>query len=310
MANQSRQQAIKATSELLYHLLKTELRYRRRWQSAGRRFRSNEPAPAAIAQVLAEYLWDSGERADTELDLPRQLRDRVRRTLVGESISGETLNWFIAAFEMTPEDSLRLWASFSGNTTSSITGITNTMVAPRALGKRQWHRTVSLFERYSFASDRSYARRRTLQVIQAIEDGVDSYLFNHEPYASRVHVYYGGCLGKRYEYGGGLTSDEIMFGRVLDAGQRIAIEYETHFESGMHFPTEVRRPVRARVENLDFSIQFDLECRPSKVWFGVWPDHYLGDSFHVEPLSLDAEGAAHRFVPFAEQTVLGFKWTW
>lgn len=308
--NPSRQRAIKATGELLTELLQTVPRYSQIWRAAGRRFRNATVAPAAVSQVIASHLWEIGERPDTDIDLSRTLRDRIRRALLGEQISGETLTWFIGAFELSDQDAQKLWATFSGDVIGPLDAIVDTVPVPRPMGKRQWHRTMTLFERYSFGRDRSYIQRRTMQVIQAIEDGVDSYLFNHEPFASHISVLYGGHLGEHYEYGGGLVSDDIMFGRTLQIGQRIAIEYETFFDPGVHRPTEVRRPVRARVENLDFAIQFEPEQLPKQVWFCAWPDHYLGDPVLNEPLSLDAAGAAHRFVTYAQQAVLGFRWEW
>ncbi|MEV6873944.1 hypothetical protein [Amycolatopsis sp. NPDC051128] len=225
-------------------------------------------------------------------------------------MTGETLTWVIGAFEMTDEDAQRLWAAFAGDAVGPQDGIRDTVTLPRPLGKRQWHRTRTLFEKYHFAGDGSYERRHTLQVIEAIEDGVDSYLFNHEPYADRISVAYGGAVGQHYEYGGGLVSDEIMLGRTLQIGQRIPIEYETHFAHGAHYPSEVRRAVRARVENLDFAIHFAPERRPNVVSFCAWPDHYDGEPVLTEQLTVNDDGSAHRFVSFAEQTVLGFKWAW
>jgi len=309
MSSTSRHRAIRETGQLLSQLLRTEGPYFRKWRAVGKRLRSDQVPPAAVSQVIAQYLWDIGEQPDTDTDLPRKLRDRIRRALLGEQLSGETLNWFIGAFDMSDQDSQRLWANFSGDAVAREDGIADTVPVERPYGKRQWHRTMTLFERYFFAADGSYELRRTLQVIQAIEDGVDSYLFNHEPYARRIHVLYGGHVGQHYEYGGGLVSDDIAFGRELNTGQRIAFEYETHFEPGVHSVSEVRRPVRARVENLDFAIQFSPEKLPSAVWFCAWPDHYIGDPVFRESLPLN-DGAAHRFVPYAQQAVLGFQWEW
>lgn len=309
MTSTSRQRAIRETGQLLSQLLRTEGSYSRKWRAVGKRLRSDQVPPAAVSQVIAQYLWDIGEYSDTDIDLPRKLRDRIRRALLGEQLAGETLNWFIGAFDMSDQDSQRLWANFSGDAVAREEGIVDTVPVERPYGKRQWHRTMTLFERYIFAADGSYELRRTLQVIQAIEDDVDSYLYNHEPYVQRIHVLYGGHVGQHYEYGGGLVSDDIAFGRQLNTGQRTAFEYETHFEPGVHFVTEVRRAVRARVENLDFAIQFSADKLPTAVWFCAWPDHYIGDPVLRESLPLN-DGAAHRFVPYAQQTVLGFLWEW
>lgn len=299
------------TGTLLSQLLLSTPQYHQRWLRQGERVRSGaRPSEAAVSKVLAYYLWDIGEHPDTDTDLPRKLRTKVSRALTGSLITGETLNWFIGAFDMSDGHARQLWARFSGDIDVRLEGISDTVPSPRPMGKRQWHRTLTLFERYSFASDRSYISRRTLQVVQAIEDGVDSYLFNHEPYAEEIEVICGGSLGKHYEYGDGLVSDDIDFGRKLSIGQRIALEYETRFDPGKHHPSEVRRAVRARVENLDFGVQFAPTQVPNSVWFCAWPDHYRGDPVYQERLELDNEGRIDRFVPYAQQTVLGFKWDW
>ncbi len=59
---------------------------------------------AAVCQVIAEYLWDAGERPETDLELARQLKDRVSRALSGKGISPETIRWFVNAFQLAPND--------------------------------------------------------------------------------------------------------------------------------------------------------------------------------------------------------------
>jgi hypothetical protein len=66
---------------------------------------------AAVAKVIEEYLWDSGERSENTTGLARQLKDRVSRALNGEGLSTETLGWFIAAFDMDKGDENHLWAA-------------------------------------------------------------------------------------------------------------------------------------------------------------------------------------------------------
>jgi hypothetical protein len=310
MVDLARRRAMEETGDLLSKLLTTKPAYRQRWLREGQRIRSGErPSEAAVSRVIANYLWDIGERKDTETGLPRTIRYTVRRALTGSLIIGQTLTWFIGAFDIEDQDSTQLWKALSGDNDLELAHITDTVPTPRPMGKRQWHRTMALFERFAIGADRSYISRRTNQTIQAIENGVDSYLFNHEPYAKRINVIYGGALGKHYEYGDGLVSDDIDFGFKLNVGQRTALEYETLFDEGVHFPTEVRRAVRARVENLDFAIQFSLDQLPKAVWFCAWPDHYLHDPVFKQPLELKA-GRVNRFFAYAQQTVLGFQWEW
>lgn len=132
-ASTPRQDATRETGQLLSRLLKTNTVYSRKWRAAGKRFRSDQVPPAAVAQVIAQYLWDIGEQPDTDTDLPRKLRDRIRRALLGEKLSGETLDWFLGAFEMSDEDGQRLWANFSGDSENRNEGIVDTVPVPRPM---------------------------------------------------------------------------------------------------------------------------------------------------------------------------------
>src|ERR1700730_13667961 len=92
---------IRATGELLQSLLLQRQAYLDQWRRFQRRGPAREAlSQSAVAQVIAEYLWDAGERPETEISLPRGLKDRVHRALRGEVLTAETLNWFIGAFQM------------------------------------------------------------------------------------------------------------------------------------------------------------------------------------------------------------------
>lgn len=62
-----------------------------------------------MAEVLAEWLWDSGEAPDSDTRLPRKLKDRVSRALAGQYIAPQTLRMFIEAFDLAPDLSDELW---------------------------------------------------------------------------------------------------------------------------------------------------------------------------------------------------------
>lgn len=98
------------TSEYLVFLLSSRTEYRRRWQAFMRRQGPHAIHQGAVAHVLASYLWDSGEIAETDIELPRRLKDVVSRALHGRVLAPTTLKWFIEAFAMSPNDSGHLWA--------------------------------------------------------------------------------------------------------------------------------------------------------------------------------------------------------
>lgn len=284
--------------------------YVRTWQSHVQRHRSDQPSPAGIARVLALYLWGAGERADTETNLARDLKDRVRRALIGQSLSPETLTWFIRAFEMSKYDEHALWATYASGTSDQVSGISNTLMTRRPLGRPQRHRTLALFERYTIDDEHSFVDRRTLHVIMALEDGVDSYSYNHEPDVDRIDVIHGGSVGSSFTYGNGLHGVDILLEDVLARGDTASIEYLATYPPGKCTATEVRRPAHGRSENVDIALRFDPAALPARLCWAVWSDHCLGDPIEEEPALLSEHGTVHRFVSSIERTVVGFRWEW
>lgn len=68
----------------------------------------------AIAQVLAEYLWSTGQEPRANTDLPRKLKDTVSRALSGKSLSRRSLRLFIQGFALDEATAERLWACWTG----------------------------------------------------------------------------------------------------------------------------------------------------------------------------------------------------
>jgi hypothetical protein len=298
---------IAATGALLRELLASDPRYRRLWRQRVARDRT-DLSQAAVAKVVEEYLWDSGERSENLTCLARQLKDRVSRALNGEALSAETLKWFIAAFYMDEGDENRLWDTFTGRESAAL-GISHTLRRRREMIRRQCHRTVSLIERYSVDRYGSLLVRRTHHTIRAIEDGVDIYIFNHEPQAAAVEVIHGGRLGNRYKYGGGLTSAEIILDKPLRKTESTVLEYQTRFTPSSTLLTEVRRAAFARSENIDLAVEFDKVKIPQNAWWCAWDDHFGGARVVETPIEIH-KGAIRKFLPYIEETVVGFRWVW
>lgn len=298
---------VAAVGALLRQLLSSDPRYRVLWRKRVARARTGL-SQAAVAKVLEEYLWDSGERSEDAMQLARQIKDRVARALNGEVLSAETLRWFIEAFCIDEPDEARLWGTFIADE-SEVIGISHTLRGRREMVRRQCHRTTSLIERYSVDRCGSLAYRRTHHTIQAIEDGVDIYIFNHEPQASAIEVVHGGRLGERYEYGGGLTSVEIILDRSLNKAESTILEYHTHFELQPAALTEVRRAAFGRSENIDYAVEFDKARIPRSAWWCAWDDHFGGNRVLEETVSVRND-SIRRFLPYIEEAVVGFRWDW
>lgn len=309
MTGDSRPESAARTAGHLRQLLLTRLEYRRRWQEQAERRRSGDISKAGVAKVIALHLWGSGERDDSETALARNLKDRVRRALDGEAITPQTLTWFVEAFGMDSRDEQTLWATFAVDQ-QAATGVSHTMITERRLALRQRHRTITLFERYTIGADRSFLVRHTLQTIMALEDGVDVYPFDHESATERVEVVYGGSLGKRYLYADGLRMDAIMLERTLKRGETVSLEYLTTYRQGDYRAHELRRSARGRSENIDIAVAFDARSLPCAVYWAVWPDQLTGTPVSEEPMPLDDRNSVRRFIPFIEETTVGFRWDW
>src|SRR6201996_455354 len=112
------------TSRLLRGLLLSRAGYRRQWQERAERRPAGDVSQAGVARVIALHLWGSGERPDSDTALARNLKDRVRRALTGQSITPQTLSWFVEAFHMDPRDARALWATSAadGDSVGVISG--------------------------------------------------------------------------------------------------------------------------------------------------------------------------------------------
>jgi hypothetical protein len=293
---------------LLRELLTGTAEYRRMWESRVRRASAQEPSFAAVARVIAEYLWNAGVVSEEDQELDRALKDRVSRALGGGRISAQTMEWFIEAFGMRRHEA-GLWAAFAGLTDPGVDTSSGTLRGGPAMIMPQRHRTVAVFERYRFDTTGSLVEQHTFQVISAQEDGVGIYPWVLRTDATDGEVLIGGTTGARHAYSSRLTLVEVELDRTLGRGERHALELLARYPTGL--PTqEVRRAARAKTENVDILIQFDLDHPPRDLRWTVWSTHEGGLIVDEDPATLSADGTVHRFLPAVHHAVVGFRWSW
>jgi hypothetical protein len=110
-----------ATGKLLRHLLETRDDYRVIWKKKVKRGNAgSEICLAAVARVISFHLVYEGERSDDDGLLHRRVKDTVRRALVDFALTAETLDWFVAAFPLTLEDSEMLNDTFTKAATPEL----------------------------------------------------------------------------------------------------------------------------------------------------------------------------------------------
>jgi len=310
----------RAAASYLRELLQRPGGYRRLWEQHVVRARSGEITQLAVAEVLARRLW-SYPRVPGDVDvLPHQLKDTVSRALSGKLLSRSTLSLFIDAFGISDAEADRLWRLWEGSGTISILSGPRA-VTPRteqelhaAIGPRR-HQTLSLHDHLSVGAEGLPVRTRTLQVVEAIADGLDRIPFLYDTKALTLEVGQG-CVeltGDLYQVSDELFVAYIPLTRALEAGETTTLEYWATYQ----YPgdpldpheREYRRAVMGRLENFDIRVEFHPDKLPSGVWWATW-DGVEGRIIQQEAVSLDTQHSAHRYLRFIEKTVAGFHWAW
>jgi hypothetical protein len=282
--------------------------------------RPGEITQLAVAQVLAQYLW-SHPRATGDADaLPRQLKDTVARALSGALLSRATLTLFIDAFGISGEHADRLCRLWEGSGRISVLSGPRAMAAKTeeelraALGSRR-HQTVSMHDHVYVGPDGRIARTRTLQVVEAIVDGLDRipYLYDTNALTLEVGQGCGDVSGDVYQISEHVYAATIPLARELSAGETTSLEYVTayRYPGNLADPNEreYRRAVMRRLENFELRVAFHPQMMPARVWWAVW-DGVDGDIVDREPAALGSQHEVHRYLRAVETTVVGFCWSW
>lgn len=310
----------RAASAYLRELLQRQGIYRRQWEQHVVRARPGEINHLAVAEVLARRLWIYPRGTGDADVLPHQLKDTVGRALSGRLLSRSTLSLFIEAFVISDAEADRLWRLWEGSGTITVLS-GQRAVTPRTehelaalIGPRR-HRTVSMHDHMTIGISGRPVRTRTLQVIEAITDGVDRIPFLHDTNALTLEVGQGctGVSGDLFHVSDELFVTHILLAGTLDTGQTATLEYLVTY----HYPgdpddpgeREHRRAVMSRLENFDTRVEFHPDRLPTSIWWATW-DGVSGPVLEQEPVTLDAQHSAHRYLRFIEKSVAGFHWTW
>jgi hypothetical protein len=315
--------ARRAAAAYLRELLQRPSRVRRTWEQYAERNRAGQINQLAVAEVLARHLWKYPRRPGDSEVLPRQLKDTAARALSGKLLSRSALKLFIDAFSLPTFEQDQLWKLWEGS--SRVWVLSGPRSFPEdamaqleaALGPAV-HRTLSVHDHHYVGPDCLPNRTRTLQVIEAVVNGVDRIPYIYNTNALSIDLIQG-CAsigGPFREVTSGFYAADMRLVRRLGLGETLTLEYVTGFKYADAPETELagdlcqyRRAVRRRMENVDVRVEFDPERLPQRVWWAVW-DGVAGGVVEQESVELDGQNAAQRFLRFIENTVVGFHWAW
>jgi hypothetical protein len=303
---------VTAAGEVLTGLLTSRTSYRHKWEWFEDRRRSDKITYAAVSKVVAHHLWNTGQEPDTDVGLPRRLKDRIKRALDGTKATHKTLTMIMEAFEFSDEDAETVWSAFSAAlpTENESDGIAFTLRNPKPpMNRTQRHRTIALFKRYDIGDDKMLQKADAHHIIMALEDGLTVYGHSPRDFLKGLQCISGGKNVTIYDSVPGFVGMDIELERPLAKHQTASLQYVATYNPTPEPCTEVRRAARARIRNVDIRVCFSGP-RPRRAWWCVWEDHIDGLPVRSEEVEINTAGELHRFIPFLEQTVVGFRWEW
>lgn len=326
---------------VLRELLTSQGPYRRRWRAEVRRASRNDPHQSAVAQVLAQHLWDIGEVPESDVDLPRRLKDVVARAVGGTGMSHQTLGWFVGAFDMNAEDEQALWRALEDDLRAEDPGLASLNrpgpqlvngspepvpgeaefvpggTAPASGGAAEPtgaapigpYRTQSLIEQFEIGADRSRRRHSLVHILRAHEP-LDRLTYRFDNPEVEVSVVRGGRAGGLIpDFAPGMFSLEVLLPTPLAPGQATVIETVASYPPGGEPVTEFRRALRATAGGVSLQVAFDPQARPGRLRWAEF-EHRSAGELVTEDTTLSADGVAHRFLTPQRDCVVGFEWDW
>jgi hypothetical protein len=292
------------TAHLLRHLLRSP-RYVKAWRGHASR-PTQDIHQAAVAEVIALHLWDSGAWPETDKDLPRRLKDTVSRALNGKALSAQTLSWFIDAFEMSDDDAAALWTARTGlDPASSVPVVVGAGRAPPL--RPSPHQTLSLHELHTVGPTGTPVEHRTIQVVRATAP-MDRYTFRCDTSAVTVEVVRGGTAEPPRSEGNGLVGVDIVLPRPMSPGDVSAFEFRTVLDYEQRPAPELRRAAYRRTTNVEIGVRFHPGCLPVAAWASDWDNHDDPVPLRAVQVRLDSELSLHRFAAVLENATIGFTW--
>lgn len=286
--------------------------YREVWEAQAHAADPDEINQRAVCQVIADYLWDSGERDEADLALPRRLKDRVNRGLAGHGLSLETLRWFERAFQLSPHDSQRLRELYRGDITSPTVVGDLKPPDPASGIKLPRYDTTLLFDHHVIGRNGLPAHHHTQLTIRSRTEGLTGYQHRMDTSEATVRVQHGGTAGPVYPIADGYFACDITFGHPLRDGEEHYLDFWTRLRYSQAPPPEFRRGTLQVLQHLEMRIRFHREKVPSRLWWAEWRD-YRGDDQEIayrDDVVLDEEFSAHRYLESIERAIIGFCWEW
>lgn len=279
--------------------------YRRRWQVHST-VRRGELSRAAVAAVLAEHLYVTGEVGDEHR--ARSLENRVGRALNGIRVSDRTLELFVSAFRFSTEHADELRDLLRGRSGRSQLVVAAALEGEQEVPRRTW-RSLQLAEEHTVGADRSPRQHVTRQLLEAV-DVTDRYYYSFDTPHAAVTVVTGGAPTRAFRVPGSpIHVVEIELCRPLLPGQTTHLEYRTVFSYPKPPEPVFRRGVSESVRHVAVTVRFDPAAEPRTVLRGRWDSVEATEPVEASAVELVGGQTSMELVPDG-QCVIGYRWVW
>jgi hypothetical protein len=268
------------------------------WEKEAVAPRSGEVDHAAVATVLARH------------GAPVAV-DAVRAAVDGDTLTADTLERFVDAFDLSPRFASRLRGLLEGS--DSVAVISGSALSTSALfpviGPPRLT-TLAVHELHTLGPDGLPAEHQTIQVIQSTVDRLEAYPYRFDTDQLVVEVVRGGRVGDMYRVTEGLYGVDILLDRPLARDETTLMHYRVTFGYSTAPPPEFRRGVLGAMHDVTLWVQFHPDRVPARVWQARWDslDHdAIVEQVEVEP---DGEFSVQARYDHVEDSILGFHWSW
>ncbi|MEP7022909.1 MAG: hypothetical protein ABJB47_03675, partial [Actinomycetota bacterium] len=289
----------RAAASYLRELLLRPGRYRRTWEQHAMRVRPGVVNHLAVAEAIAQHLWQHPRAGGTSDVVAHQLKDTVSRALSGRLLSRSALSQFIEVFGFTGQEQERLWRLWAGSRAISVLAGESALpsatfdAVAKVMGPWR-HQTLSMHDHVYVTMDGRLGSTRSLQVIEATADGVAHlpYLYDTNTTTLETGQGCGELSGSLYRISEGVYGIDIPLSRSLALGETHTLEYWTsyHYPGNLSDPQECqfRRAAMRRLENFDLRVEFHPASLPEAVWWAVW-DGVDGPIIEQDEVALDSQ---------------------
>lgn len=293
-----------AAGRYLEQLLATVPYYRDKWEMKAARGSLRGVNRTAVARVLMEYVDFAGE---ARIDSERQLLDRVRRAFQGNPLEPRTVGWFVKAFdfEQEHEDTLRdlLYDADERVRRGDV------IVGGSDLRATRPWRTLALHDMYVLGADGFPLWFEELQVVEALQDGLDTFQLVFDTAEADLEAIWGGTPEPLTHSEGNWYRSQIRFGTPARRGEAKSFRYKINFRYTTMPELCFRRGAPARTDTVELRVQFHGYYLPSEVWWCQWdnPEEPAVARRHCDLDEYNQVACIHRAL---QQTYVGFCWYW